>query len=246
MVQFVKFLYGTREAFLTSQLIRGIEESLGGRYGRFNREEVVYCTLGIKNTCLLKKFGAKHVIQISKDHSFETGRSYHSYNKMILLTEAAKLFENIVYMDFDVHYMDSFDPIALVSILKGESCGIGKKIQMPAVGYHRRRFFWRKYNGKDGREKISPRKGLMGSFIFLRQGGLVLKGIFDDHEKLKKQFPRWWLGDEVTITYLIEQKFGPLPLSRMQKELEPSVIELKRSALRELGYPPKNAMLFHR
>ncbi len=246
MAQFVRFLYGVRKAFFTSVLADRIKQTFDNKYAKFNREEIVYFTLGDKNTALLTKFGAKHIVQVSKDHSFETGKSYHSYNKMILLMEAAKLFKDVLYMDFDVYYKGNFDAPDIASTLEEESYGIGTKIQMPAVGYHKGKFFWRRDNGKQGREKISRRKGLMGCFIFLRQSGLVLESIFDDHEKLKKQFPRALLGDEQTITYIIEQKFGPLPLSRMQKELEPSVISLKRSSLSGLGFPPKNSMLTHR
>lgn len=246
MIQFVRFLYGTKEAFLDETLQKNIRRTFTKEHAKFNREEIVYFTLGTENTALLTKLGANHIVQISKDHSFETGNSYHSYNKLILMSEAMQQFGQMLYLDFDVYYEENFDPVSIRHTLLSEANGIGKMVQIPSVSYLNKRFPWRGWNGLEGREKISPRKGVICCFIFLQQNGLVFQDIFDTHEELKDKYPNRPIGDEQTIMYSLEKKFGPLPVSRMEKELEPSVIKIKKSSLNKLGYPAKNSMLFHR
>ena len=252
MVQFVRTLYGSTDIGLTSDVLGEVVRTFKSKHAKFNKEQIVYFTLGIKNTDRLAKLGAKHIVQVDKDHSVNPNGSFYDYNKLVLMIAAMESFESIIYMDFDVSYTKNFDPAkAIESVLQDaekKKCGI----LMPSVAYKNPRYWWRGNNGKTGRDKISGRKGVIGCFIFLQNYGSVFTNILDDYKEMMELWghkickPRHILGDEQVMMYRLEKIFGALPVGTMAEKFEPEIIQCSRSALNGLGYPSKDFMFTHR
>ncbi len=255
-MKFVRFLYGSVELVKHIHGIRrAVRHSLNHpieSVRKFFRNEIYYYTLGREATKLLRKCGAKRIIQVDKRSLLRLeGGKCRSWHKLYLIKVALEEHGAVLYTDFDAKVRQEFDPNKIRKIVT-ERDGLGKLLQMAVVMYHKEKYFHRKNNGKTGWELISARKGLMGSLIYLSSTQL-LKYFMEDYEELvaikcksyKNNKGRNWVGDERAITYSIEKRFGPMTIRDFYENLEPEVIWNVTSPLRYLGVEKEYPVFRH-
>ncbi len=239
-MRFVRVLYGNISS--QARLVLDIQRSLRtGHQGNFPLDDVYYYTLGSEATDFLVDNGAVNVIQVDSQPTLRESGGCNSWHKLYLLREAVRKHGEVIYLDFDIYIDPVFRVWQFCQRLRKRHNSYG--IQIPSIHYRRPRFFWRKTIGDGGWNTISPRKGFCGCFMFLTRLSLI-DTFLADYEELVETVVHS-AGDEQTITYSLDKRYGPLTVRQMYRRFEPEVIWNKRSPLVQLGVHKRYPVLWH-
>lgn len=244
-MSFIRVLYGSKFDETRPKMLKDLDKSFSTEkpqwWQRFVRESITYYTMGSEATWQLKNRGAKNIVQVTDDPLPVVSGGVWTWNKMFLMKEALRDWGDIVYTDFDVGAKVQFDPATTLDLIRSHP-GLGKVLQFSLIRYKKsNHYWWRGTSGKDW-TRISPRIGVFGCFLYI--GSLRLAECFlKDYQELSQQKK---VGDEHTITYSVDKRFGQMTVKQLYEEFDPVVLQTRRSLVKGLGVEKPHAIFSHK
>jgi hypothetical protein len=171
----IRVLYGDSFEERRPKIIKDLKRSLGSpAYGDFARSMTYYC-MGREAEDLLRSYGAEDIRRVCDAPYMitEGGNPLYTWNKLYLIREA--IIEHagpVLYTDMDVFCTWCYDRERLGQLL-GKRTGLARWLQMPLIQYHKKYFWFRPHVNRKTPNRISPRLGLWGCFIYASDAYLI-------------------------------------------------------------------------
>jgi hypothetical protein len=212
-----------------------------GPHRGWARRQVRYVAVGRRNAELLRRHRAEYVEELSaKPFGLGSDKWLNSWRA---IQHAVDLYGEVLVTDFDCVPTSLFREKDVPRILRRHA-GLGRVLQAPLVGYHRRYFHTREDLRKSsGWDQVSQRKGLNLSFLYITSP-LLMQLIVEDHVLLSQATNRAPTTEQ-SLLYCLEKRLGRMTVRDLYNNFEPEVMRLRRSPLPRLGIEKRRVMFCH-
>lgn len=225
--------WSKRDIQQTVRLTNEVEESL--KYD-WAKNDVIHYVIGEKNVELLEKNGAKNIVLVDKRQSLVPNDDVNPlYNKVFMINEAMKQYDEILFLDFDTLPIDkSLKPDEKMwNLLRAKNGRFGGIFQAPFVNRTRPFCLTIDSGGWRDPSKIFVRKTITTCMVYCRSKDWTKEWLdhFLEYQRAVHKLGGRTLDkhDEYVFMYYLDKNKGVMNEAEIVDAFEPEIMTVAKA-----------------